>query len=455
MQLCDLLIHSAGQLLTLAGGPQRGPGLGELGLVAGGAVAIDRGRILMAGPEAQVRAAYTARRQINARGQVVMPGFVDPHTHVVWVGDRAGEFEQRLAGKSYLEIMQAGGGIMATVRQTRAASVDELVDETRPRLRRMLAHGTTTIEAKTGYGLEPAAELRMLEAIARLAAEGPWTLVPTFIGAHAVPAEYAGRADAYVEVVAEEMLPAVAEWRMAHGGWPLAANLPLIPGGAPADAGAGMPPPPLFCDVFCEEGAFSVAQSRRVLERARALGLGLKIHADEFAGLGGTALAVALGAASADHLVYTPPADIAALGQSETVAVALPGTPFGLGQRDYTPAGQVLAAGGLLALASDLNPGTTWCESMPMILALACRYLRLTPAQAIAAATINAARAVGLDSAVGSLEPGKLADVLIVDVPDYRHLGYRYGTNLVRLVIKAGQVVAAEPGDQERSSDAV
>lgn len=420
MITCDLLIHSAAQLLTLAGGPQRGAALGRLNLIEDGAVAITRDRITAVGPTAQLKAEYTAPTQLDASRQVVMPGFVDPHTHAVWVGDRAAEFEMRLAGKSYMEIMNAGGGIMSTVRQSRAASVEALMDATRPRLQRMLAHGTTTIEVKTGYGLETQAELRALEAIARLHAEGPWTLVPTFIGAHAFPAEYKGREEAYVDLVVDEMLPAVIVQHSA----------------------LGPQPSTLFCDVFCEDGAFTVAQSRRILERAKALGFGLKIHADEFVGLGGTKLAVELGAASADHLVYTPDDDITALGYGETVAVGLPGTPFGLGQKDYTPAQKILAANGLLALATDLNPGTTWCESMQMVIALACRYMRLTPAQAIAAATLNAARAVRLDQAVGSLEVGKQADVLILAIPDYRHLGYRYGTNLVRTVIKSGQVVA-------------
>ena len=414
-KVVDLIVHSAAQLLTLAGGPQRGARLGELGLIEDGALAAADGRIVAVGTTPDLRARFRARTEIDAAGRVVLPGLVDPHTHAVWVGDRAAEFEQRLAGRTYLEIMAAGGGIMSTVRQTRAASVDQLVAETRPRLRRMLAHGTTTFEIKTGYGLETAAELRQWTAIEQLAAEGPWTIVLTFLGAHALPAEFAGRTDEYIDLVVEEMLPAVAQQ--------LPRNLPA------------------FADVFCEEGAFTVEQSRRVLERARALGFGLKVHADEFVGLGGTALAVELGAASADHLVYTPEADIAALGAGETVAVGLPGTPFGLGQKDYTPAAKILAAGGILALATDLNPGTTWCESMQMVIALACRNMRLTPAQAIAAATINAARAVRLEGEVGSLEPGNLADVLVLDAPDYRHLGYRYGTNLTRTVVKAGAVV--------------
>lgn len=417
MPACDLLLHSATQLLTLTPAPQRGMQLGALNIVEDGALAISAGRIVAVGPTAELRAHYTATHTVDASGRVVLPGLVDPHTHVIWAGDRANEFEMRLAGKTYLEIMNAGGGIMSTVRQTRAASSEQLVSEARARLQRMLKHGTTTLEAKTGYGLDTATELKMLEVIQRLNAEGPWELIPTFIGAHAIPADYANRTDEFVELVVSEMLPAVAE---------------RFPG--------------IFCDVFCEEGAFTVAQSRRILERARELGFRLKIHADEFVGLGGTKLAVELGAASADHLVYTPDEDIAALGGGETVAVGLPGTPFGLAQRDYTPAPKILAANGLLALASDLNPGTTWCESMQMVLALACRYMKLTPAQAIAAATINAARAIGRDADLGSLTVGKQADVVLLGVSDYRQLGYRYGTNLVELVIKAGRVVVDQRG---------
>lgn len=416
----DLLITHASQLLTIPAhdhGPQRGDRLGDLAIIADGALAISDGAIVALGPTVDLAARYPAAPIIDAGGRVVMPGFVDPHTHVVFAGDRANEFERRIAGATYMEIMNAGGGIMSTVRATRAASVEELVDQTRARLDRMLAHGTTTAEAKTGYGLETAAELKMLDAIARLDAQHPIDLVPTFLGAHAIPAEYQGRADAYTDLVVEEMLPAFAHQQPTADGQPL------------------------FVDVFCEDGAFTLAQSRRILEKAQALGFALKIHVDEFEPLGGTRLGVELGAISVDHVVTTPAEEIALLGKSNTIAVSLPGTPFGLAQRGYTPAKSILAAGGALALATDINPGTTWNESLQLIVALACRYLPLTQAQALAAATINAAYAIGRGDAIGSLEIGKQADVLIMDVNDYRSIGYRYGTNLVQTVIKRGQVL--------------
>lgn len=308
---------------------------------------------------------------------------------------------------------------MASVRACRGASVKRMMKETRPRLQRMLAHGSTTIEVKTGYGLDLETELRMLEAIIKLDDEGPWDLIPTFLGAHAIPEEFKGKADAYTELLCSKILPAVRDQ------WP--------------SFGAHRPLP--YVDVFCETGAFDLAQSRRILKKAQELGFPLKIHADEFDGLGGTGLAVEMEATSADHLVCTPNADIAALGTSDTVAVSLPCTPFGLGHTAYTPAQAILKAGGILALASDLNPGTAWCESMQFVIALACRYLHLTPAQAIAAATINAAAALDREDAIGSLEVGKQADILILDAPDYRHLGYRFGTNLVKAVFKRGTVV--------------
>jgi imidazolonepropionase len=417
----DLLVHSAAQLCVVpphAGGAQRGAALGDLGLVRDGAVAIADGQVVAVDTTGALRPRVRAAREIDAQGRVVCPGFVDPHTHLVWAGDRADEFERRIAGATYQEMMKAGGGIMATVRATRAASKAALVAATRPRLDRMLAHGTTTVEVKTGYGLALEPELRQLAASVALDRDHPVTLVPTFLGAHAVPTEYQGRADAYVDRVVDAMLPAVAARARA----------------------LGLPRPP-FCDVFCDEGAFDRAQSRRVLEAAQALGFPLKIHADEFAALGGTGLAVALGAVSADHLVTTPPEDIAALGASDTVAVSLPCTPFGLGHADYTPAAAILEAGGALALATDCNPGTAWNESMPFVIALACRYLHLTPAQALVAATLNAACALARGDRVGSLAPGYAGDLLVLDLPDYRHLGYRFGTNPVAVVVKGGDVV--------------
>jgi imidazolonepropionase len=414
-----MLIHSASQLLTIAGAPQRGHELGRLGIIPDGAVLIHEGKIALVGTTNNLRQAYPQEETLDARGHVVMPGFVDPHTHLLWVGDRATEFEMRLEGKTYLEILAAGGGILSTVRLTRQASLEMLLDETRPRLRDMLTHGTTTTEAKTGYGLQTETELRMLQALLLLDAEGPLDIAPTFLGAHAIPPEFKDDSDGYTSHLCSEMLPTIHHWWEAH--------LPTRP----------LP----FVDVFCETSAFSLEQSRRILETAKSLGFPLKIHADEFDNLGGASLAAELGAVSADHLVKTSPTDIAALACTGTVAVALPCTPFGLAEREYTPAQAILEAGGLLALASDLNPGTAWGGNMQFTIALACRYLRLTPAQAIVAATINAAVAINRTDTIGSLEPGKQADLLILNVSDYRHLGYRFGTNLVQTVIKRGEVM--------------
>jgi imidazolonepropionase len=421
-----MLIHSASQLLTLSGGPQRGEALGRLGLLQNGSVLIRGEKILAVGTSEEMQRDYPGEPGLDASGCVVLPGFVDPHTHVLWAGDRAAEFEMKMGGARYMDILAAGGGILSTVRATRAASVETLMQETRPRLARMFASGTTTVEVKTGYGLDTENEIKMLQAILALDAAGPLELVPTFLGAHAIPPEFGGRAQAYTDLVCTEMLPAI------HQYW---SNLPAV---------AGHPLP--FVDVFCENGAFNLAQARQILTRARELGFRLKVHADEFENLGGASLAVELGAASADHLVKTSDKDIQALAASETVAVSLPCTPFGLAESEYTPAQKIIAAGGLLALASDCNPGTAWCESMQFVLALACRSLKLTPTQAIAAATINAAHAIRRANSIGSIEPGKQADLLILGVADYRQLGYRFGSNLARLVIKRGKVHPVEPG---------
>ncbi|MFM8320717.1 MAG: imidazolonepropionase [Chloroflexota bacterium] len=413
-----LLIHSASQLLTLSGGPQRGRDLGRLSIVPDGAVLIDQEKIIEIGPSPELRARYSNQPQLDAGGKVVMPGFVDPHTHAIWAGDRSAEFEMRLQGKTYLEILAEGGGILSTVRATRTGSMETLLAETRPRLWSMFTCGTTTAEVKTGYGLRTATELRMLQALLELDKEGPLEIVPTFLGAHAIAPEFKDRPEDYTQLIVSTMLPILKDW------WPHQAPYHPAP----------------FVDVFCETGAFSLEQSRAILEQAQALGFPLKIHADEFDNLGGARLAAELGAASADHLVKTSPEDIQALGRSHTAAVALPCTPFGLAEQHYTPAQDLLDAGALLALATDLNPGTAWCENMQFSIALACRYMKLTPAQAIAAATINSAAAIQRAERIGSIEPGKQADLLILNVNDYRHLGYRFGANLVQTVIKKGQV---------------
>jgi imidazolonepropionase len=414
-----MLIHSASQLLTIAGRPQRGGELGNLGIIPDGAVLIHDGKIEASGTTSELLQAYPNEVALDAHGCVVMPGFIDPHTHLIWVGDRAAEFEMRLEGRTYLEILAAGGGILSTVHATRQASIDRMMEETHPRLHDMLTHGTTTAEAKTGYGLQTDTELSMLQALILLDAEGPLEIAPTFLGAHAIPPEFKDNPDGYTAHVCSDMLPKVHDWWTSH-----------------------LPSRPLpFVDVFCETGAFSLEQSRRILETAKSLGFPLKIHADEFDNLGGASLAAELGAVSADHLVKTSQKDIAALAGSDTVAVALPCTPFGLAEREFTPAQAILEAGGLLALATDLNPGTAWGGDMQFTIALACRYLRLTPAQAIVAATLNAAAAIQRADQIGSIEPGKQADLLILNVADYRHLGYRFANNLVQTVIKRGKVV--------------
>jgi imidazolonepropionase len=416
----DVLVHNIGQLCTIpahAGGPQRGHDLGDLGLLENAAVAIQNGQIAAVGPDAALREQYGPATTIDAGGQLVTPGLVDPHTHLIFAGERSGEFEQRIAGATYQEIMAAGGGINRTVKDTRAASLDDLIAQSRRRLDTMLAHGSTTVECKSGYGLNTTTEITMLEAIARLNEQHPVDLVATFLGAHAIPPEYAHNANAYVDVILDEMLPAVARWRDRR--WP----------------------DTLFCDVFCEVGAFDLDQTRRILTAARTYDMALKIHVDEFEPLGGTRLAAELGAVSADHIVVTPDDEIAAVGQSDTVAVSLPPTPFGLAHTRYTPAQRFLEAGAALAIATDCNPGTGWNENMQFVMALAARYLRLTPAQALAAATINAAFAIGRGERVGSLEPSKQADLVIWAAPAYAHLSYRFGSNLAQTVIKRGQVV--------------
>ena len=388
-----------------------GPALREAPIIADGALVTRDGLIDWIGTTAHLPPLPPDVEIIDAAGQVVLPGFVDCHTHLIFAGSREDEFEDRLQGCTYQQIAARGGGINATVRRVRAASKEDLKALARPRLQRLLQHGVTTVEVKSGYGLSLAHEIKCLEVIADLNAEGPLELVPTFLGAHAVPPEYQADRDGYLRLLLDDMLPEVARCGLAE-----------------------------FCDVFCETGVFSLDESRQILTRARDLGLGLKVHADELTPLGGAELAAQLGAASADHLLCVSDAGIDALAESGTVATLLPGTAFFLGM-PYAPARRLIERGAAVALASDCNPGTCPTENLPLVGAMACTQMKMLPAEAVNALTLNAAAALRRSDRLGSLEPGKQADIVICDVPDYRHLFYHFGINHVSRVIKRGRMV--------------
>lgn len=422
-QRVDLLLINAAQVITCAApeGPKRGLDLLDAGIIRDGAVAIDDGVIVDVGLSTDLVGRYPARTVMDVGGKVICPGFVDCHTHAVYAGERIAEFELRVAGQSYQEIMAAGGGILSTMAATRAASQDELAAAARNRLHRMLRLGTTTVEIKTGYGLDAASELAMLQAIDSLAQELPLDIVPTILAAHVVPPEFAGRAQDYVDLIAADMLPRLAAWYDTS--WL---------------AGQGML---LGNDVFCEQHAFDVAQSRQVLEAGAGLGLPGKIHVDQFTALGGLEMAAKLGVLSADHLDVTTATSAAALAASSAIGVLMPAVNFNLGSTHFADGRGLIDAGVAVALATDINPGSAPCPSMPMVMALACRYNKLLPSEALNAATINAAHALGLGDSVGSLEPGKQADLLIIHAADYRYLAYEFGDNPVETVIKRGVVL--------------
>jgi imidazolonepropionase len=411
----DLIVRDAAELVTLRGEAGRarvGAELGRLGIVERGALAALDGRIVWVGPTGELDRAVRAVpgcRTVDAAGKTVMPGLVDPHTHLLFAGSREWEFAQRIEGKTYMEIAAAGGGINATVRATRQATKEELKALARPRLRRMLELGVTTAEVKSGYGLETATEIRMLEAINELAREELVGIVPTFLGAHEVPPEHRGNSDAYIRILLTEMIPEVASRRLAR-----------------------------FNDVFCEKGVFSLKETEQILDAGAARGLTPKLHADELTPLGGAELAAAARAASADHLLFITDRGIEAMARAGTVAVLLPGTAFFLAMGRYAPARTLIERGVPVALATDCNPGSCMTESLPLILTMACTQMRLTPAEAITAATINAAWAIGEAARVGTLEPGKQADFLILDAPNHLHLCYHFGVNLMQAVFKRG-----------------
>ncbi|MCE9635351.1 MAG: imidazolonepropionase [Planctomycetes bacterium] len=409
---CDLLVHSAAELLTMAAGPDgplRGDALRDPGAIADGAVAIRGDRIVAVGTTADLRARFDASNDIDASGRVVMPGFVDPHTHLVFGRTREDEFEMRCLGRTYEEIAAAGGGIRASARRFRSLPREAIVAQAKATRASALRHGTTTVEVKSGYGLATDAELLALEVAGELDVAGD--VVRTFLGAHEIPDEWRADRRGYVRLVIDQMLPRVAERKLAR-----------------------------FCDVFCEAHVFTPDETREICVAAKRLGLGVKLHADELAGTGGAELAVELGATSADHLMAVSDAGIAALAKSETVAVLLPGTSFFLGMKRFAPARAMIDAGCAVALATDCNPGSSMCENPQQVVSIACIGLHLRPIEALAMFTRNAAYAVGLGTDRGRLAAGFRADLIVLDVPNHRHVAYHHGVNHVATVVAAGVV---------------
>jgi imidazolonepropionase len=410
----DLLIVNADELVTLAGDnhkPRTGKQMREIGIIRNGALALKDGRIVAVGKTPDITKSFKAEDVISANGKIVLPGFVDPHTHLVFAGSREEEFQMRIEGASYMEILKAGGGILRTVRETRKASVEKLVDYGTETLDTMLEHGTTTAEAKSGYGLTTKDELKMLEVIKRLNQMHSVDVVPTFLGAHTIPPEFLNNPQSYVSLVIDEMIPKVTEKGLAE-----------------------------FCDVFCERGVFGLEQARRILAAGKNLGLKPRLHADEMSMLGGAELAAGIGAVSADHLLFSSDEGIKAMAQRGVIAILLPAAAFSLMSGRYADARVMINYGVPVALGTDFNPNC-WVENQQLVVALACHLMKLTPAEAITASTINAAHALNRANEVGSLEVGKKADVVVLDAPNHKFLGYRFGTNLVDKVIKNGRIV--------------
>ncbi len=386
----------------------------ELAIIDDGAMLIRGGKIDAAGTRSQIEALLNNDTQmIDAGGRVVTPGFVDAHTHLVFAGNRADEFEMRCSGITYQEIARQGGGIRSTVRRTRDASESDLLAVAQKHASWFLRGGTTTIEAKSGYGLTVEAEMKILRVVRETEATTPLRCVPTFLGAHEVPDEFVGRTGAYVELVIDEMLPLVRLHKLAS-----------------------------FCDVFCEPHIFDQQSAARILEAARRLGFGLRIHGDQFSCSGGATLAARLGAATADHLEHTDAASIAALAAAKVQPVLLPGSVYSIGSRHYAPARAMIEAGLAVVLATDFNPGSSPVASMPVVMSLACTQMKMTPAETLTAATINAAWSLNLADQVGSLEQGKSADFVIHEASDYREIPYFLGTQRPAMVFARGERVA-------------
>ncbi len=413
-----LLIQNAAQLVTLkesSSAPLRGKAMEALQIIENGSVWVEEGIIQFVDTDTQVREQVGSRLEtaevVDATGRLVTPGLVDPHTHLVFAGSRENEFEMRLQGATYMDIMEAGGGIHATTSATREADEEQLYQESQRRLDSFLRHGVTTLEAKSGYGLSLEHELKQLEVAQKLNQDHPVDVVSTFMGAHAVPSAYKDRPDDFVELVIQEMIPEVARRKLAE-----------------------------FNDVFCERGVFTPDQSRRILEAGKEYGLAPKIHADEIEPYGGAELAAQVGAVSADHLLKASDAGIQAMAEAGVVAVLLPGTAFFL-MAEMAEGRKMVDAGVPVALSTDCNPGSSPTISLPLIMNLGCLQMGMTPGEVLAATTINAAHAIRRGHEVGSLEPGKKADLVVFDVPNYMGLQYHYGSNHTQTVIKDGKVV--------------
>jgi imidazolonepropionase len=411
-----LLIRNVGQLVTMIGPvPRRGDQMKDIGLIENGAVAVAGEEILAIGRSAEIEGKVDPAegcKVFDVNGAVVTPGFIDPHTHPVFSKTREKEFEMRILGKTYMEIAAAGGGIKASVRDLRNSGRTRLVQRATERLNTMASFGTTTIEAKSGYGLSTDSEIMSLEIIRDLNDTHPLDLIPTFLGAHEIPDEYTGKREEYIRLIIEEMIPRVAAAKLAR-----------------------------FCDIFCEDGVFSIDESRAILQAARSHGMKLKLHAEELSSIGGAELAAQLGAVSADHLVFITDAGIKALVDANVVAVLLPGTSFSLATHRYAPARGMIEAGVTVALSTDCNPGSSFTESLPMIISLAALEYKMTAAEAISAVTVNAACAVDRGGRIGQLSPGLPADIVIWKMDDYRELPYHYGINPVKTVIKRGKII--------------
>ncbi|MGE7767719.1 imidazolonepropionase [Peribacillus sp. NPDC096540] len=411
-------IKRASQVVTVKGGstePKRGHAMSDIGIIENGSVIIEGGTITFVGSDVEAEQYISTIdgkvSTIDASGKVVTPGLVDPHTHLVFAGSREKELEMRLNGAKYIDILKAGGGILQTTTSTRKASEEQLIEESLKRLNRFLQYGVTTVESKSGYGLTLEDELKQLRATKRLNEQHPIDLVSTFMGAHAVPVEYKENPDEFVRLVIEEMIPKVAEENLAE-----------------------------FCDVFCEEGVFTIEQSERILEAGKNYGLKPKIHADEIVQFGGAELAAKVGAVSADHLLQASTEGIKQMAESGVIAVLLPGTAFFLMEKP-ADARKMIEAGVPVALSTDRNPGSSPTESLPFVMNLACLTMKMTPAEVLTACTINAAHAIGKADQIGSIEVGKKADLVLFDAPNYQTLQYNYAVNLVDTVLKGGKVI--------------